>query len=110
VQLVLKVPVGKSVHLGKFTDEVIYDIKNVTDTYDGDMVDKTWTMTENGLECIGCNLENNTSSKSDKVKIKVNGKTVSVDSETDTIDWDKKDVNIKIDGDGVIIDAKDSKK
>jgi hypothetical protein len=45
-----------------------------------------------------------------KVKIKVNGKTVSVDADKDTIDWDKKDVNIKIDGNSVIIDAKDSKK
>jgi phage shock protein PspC (stress-responsive transcriptional regulator) len=110
VQLVLKVPVGKSIHLGKFTDDVIYDIKNVTNTWDGDMVGRTWTMTDEGLECIGCNLERSTVDKNDKVKIKVNGKSISVDDDKDTINWNDKDVKIRIDGDGVVIDAKDNRK
>ena len=73
------------------------------------MVGKTWTMTENGLECIGCNLENTRSINDDNVKINVNGKTVSVNGDEDTINWDDKDVKISIDGDGVVIDAKDNK-
>ncbi|MEP7264274.1 MAG: PspC domain-containing protein [Bacteroidota bacterium] len=111
VQLVLKVPIGKSVHLGRFIDDIIYDIKNVTNTWDRDMVGKTWTMTENGLECVGCNLENTSSDNdNEKVKVKVNGKTISVGTDKDTINWDNKDVKIRIDGDGVVIDAKDNRK
>jgi hypothetical protein len=108
VQLVLKVPVGKSVFLSRATDDVIYDIKNVTNTWDHDMVDKTWTMTDKGLECIGCNLDKEDDDA--HVKINVNGKNVSVDSDADTIDWDHKDVKIRINGNGVVIDAKDNKK
>lgn len=52
--ITLKVPVGKAVYFDEATygDEykVIYDIKNVTNTYDGDMVGKTWLMTEAGLK------------------------------------------------------------
>ncbi|MFK7903654.1 MAG: DUF2807 domain-containing protein, partial [Chitinophagales bacterium] len=52
--ITLKVPVGKAVYFDEalYGDryEVIYDIKNTTDTYDGDMVGKTWLMTEEGLK------------------------------------------------------------
>ena len=49
-QLTLLVPVGKSVHLKKGADHFIYDIKNTTNTYDGDMLGKTWTMFQEGLK------------------------------------------------------------
>ena len=111
IQLVLKVPIGKSIQLGKDTDEVFYDIKNVTDTYDGDMVGYTWTMTESGLECIGCNLnDDNGKNRNEHVRIQVNGKDVSVDASNDTIKWDDKDVKIHINEDGVVIDAKEKRK
>ncbi len=111
IQLVLKVPVGKSVHLGSETDRVFYDIKNVTDTYDGDMVGYTWTMTDRGLECIGCNLDDNDGkNRNEHVKIHVNGKDVSLDADNDTINWDDKDVKIHIDENGVVIDAKEKRK
>ncbi len=52
--ITLKVPVGKAVYFDKATYgdkyKVIYDVKNVTNTYDGDMVGKTWLMTEAGLK------------------------------------------------------------
>lgn len=54
VKVVLKVPVGKSVYLSGNMENFIYDIKNVTNTWDGDMINRTWTMTSKGLECIGC--------------------------------------------------------
>ena len=107
VQLVLKVPIGKSVFLSAGSDEVIYDIKNVTNTWDHDMVGKTWTMTENGLECIGCNLS--TEDNKSHVRINVNGKNVSIDAIKDSINWKEKDVKIRIGKEGVIIDAKDNK-
>ncbi|HBL74708.1 MAG: hypothetical protein A2W90_24200 [Bacteroidetes bacterium GWF2_42_66] len=49
VDIVVKVPVGKSVFLDKKMVRIIYDIENVSNTWDGDMVGKYWTMTEDGL-------------------------------------------------------------
>lgn len=49
VRFTLEVPVGKSVFLRPGSTDVIYDIKNVTNTYDDDMLGRTWTMTEKGL-------------------------------------------------------------
>jgi hypothetical protein len=110
IRMILKVPVGKSVFLGENIEDVIYDIKNVTNTWDNDMAGHTWTMTNRGLECINCNFEER-SSKSDNedVHIRVNGQEVDINSDKDTIDWDNKDVKIRIDDKGVIIDAKEKK-
>lgn len=49
VQFTLEVPVGKSVFLRHGSKHVIYNIANVTNTYDSDMLGRTWTMTEKGL-------------------------------------------------------------
>lgn len=111
-KLILKVPEGKSVFLGQEMEDIIYDIKNVTNTWDNDMVGHTWTMTARGLECLNCNLDESTSfdySQDENVKIRVNGKNIDVRSGEDTINWDNKDVKIKINGEGVVIDAKEKK-
>lgn len=116
IRLILKVPEGKSVFLGQEMEDVIYDIKNVTNTWDNDMVGRTWTMTARGLECLNCNLDETTSidynydnSNDENVKVRVNGKNINIHSNEDTINWDNKDVKIKIDGNGVVIDAKEKK-
>ncbi len=129
IQLILKVPVGKSVYLNDDIDNVIYDVQNVTNTYDGDMVGHTWTMTDKGLECLGCNLSQEKDHsgehvrvrvngedvdvkqiyKNGKVKVRVNGEDVDVKTDDDTINWDNKDVKIRINSDGVVIDAKEKK-
>ncbi|HPF89238.1 MAG: PspC domain-containing protein [Flavobacteriales bacterium] len=49
VQFTLEVPLGKSVYLRPGSKHVIHDIENVTNTYDRDMLGRTWTMTERGL-------------------------------------------------------------
>lgn len=116
IRLILKVPEGKSVFLGQEMEDVIYDIKNVTNTWDNDMVGHTWTMTPRGLECLNCNLDESTSinynysnDHDEKVKVRVNGKNIDINSDEDTINWDNKDVKIKIDGGGVVIDAKEKR-
>jgi len=108
IKLILKVPLGGSVHFSHDIDEIIYDIKNVTNTYDGEMVDKTWTMTEDGLKCIGCDLDESTQEKSTS-NVRINGKEININSKSreDTINWDNKDVKIHINKDGVMIDAKE---
>ncbi len=48
-KFLLQVPLGKSVFLRPDSKQVIYDIDNVTNTHDRDMIGRTWTMTEKGL-------------------------------------------------------------
>ncbi|MGZ3929943.1 MAG: PspC domain-containing protein, partial [Bacteroidia bacterium] len=54
LQVILKVPRGKVVRLDKSLEHFIYDVENVTNTYDGDMVNRRWVMTKDGLQCIDC--------------------------------------------------------
>ncbi len=49
VYLTLKVPEGKSVYLNEKMKNIINDIQNTENMWDGDMVGKTWTMTADGL-------------------------------------------------------------
>jgi len=49
VQILLKIPEGSTVHIGENLANIIYDIENVTNTWDRDMVGKTWTMLPEGL-------------------------------------------------------------
>ncbi|WP_423128590.1 PspC domain-containing protein [Gaoshiqia sp. Z1-71] len=50
LDITVKIPEGKSVFLDESMVEIIYDIENVSNTWDGDMVGKFWKMTELGLE------------------------------------------------------------
>ena len=112
VTVIFKVPVGKIIYLDKSLESLFYDLENVTNTYDSDMVNRRWIMTNSGLKCVDCNgIKDNSDSKnssdddsddnSDKnnndVKITVNG-----------LDIKDSDGSIKIDKDGVHIkDMKD---
>ncbi|MDQ3047594.1 MAG: PspC domain-containing protein [Bacteroidota bacterium] len=54
VKLVLKVPRNKVVFIGASMKYIIYDVDNVTNTFDHDMVNRRWLMTKDGLQCIDC--------------------------------------------------------
>ena len=54
VKVVLKVPVNHSIYLSKRMERIIFDIENVNNTLDMDMVNRTWIMTHQGLECVDC--------------------------------------------------------
>jgi phage shock protein PspC (stress-responsive transcriptional regulator) len=59
LQLILKVPVNKTVYLSERMERIIFDIDNVHNTLDSDMVGRRWIMTKRGLQCIDCDgLEN----------------------------------------------------
>jgi len=62
----LYVPVGKRVHFTGDAATVIYDVPNISNTYDEDMAGKTWIMTRNGLACESC-LSGKNSSLNDTV-------------------------------------------
>ncbi|WP_346855878.1 PspC domain-containing protein [uncultured Draconibacterium sp.] len=49
VFITVKVPQGKSIYLGDELIEIIHDIENVSNTWDGDMVGKYWEMKPEGL-------------------------------------------------------------
>ena len=57
LEVVLYLPVGYSVYLDESTIDLLNDVDNITNTWDGDMVDHTWVMTQNGLACLDCNDE-----------------------------------------------------
>ena len=54
MKLVLKVPKGKVIYLSRNMDRIIYDVENVLDVWDGDMVNRRWIMTSEGLNCLDC--------------------------------------------------------
>ena len=54
VKLTLYIPLYQVVYLDKSLKELIYDVDNVTNTYDKKMLDKKWVMLEKGLTCLDC--------------------------------------------------------
>ena len=122
VKVILKVPVGKVVYLDKSLENMLNDIDNTTNTYDGDMINRRWLMTEEGLKCIDCNgLEEEGTQeevedtlKEKNVNITVNG--VNINAKNSQVKLDGNGVNIKskntkltIDGKGIHIDTKNKK-
>lgn len=108
LSIIVKLPVGKVIYLDKTLENMIYDIENVTNTYDGDMINRRWIMTDNGLKCVDCEglisvgdhingLDEQVDIEKD-IKIDVNG--VNINAE---------DAKIKVDSNGVRINSKKSK-
>ncbi|MCC7303249.1 MAG: PspC domain-containing protein [Bacteroidia bacterium] len=54
VKIIVRVPVGKSVFLSKTLSHLLYDVPNVHDLWDEDMLNHTWNMTTEGLDCRNC--------------------------------------------------------
>ena len=54
VKIIIKVPLGKSVYFNQKIRPLMYDIDNITNTFDGDMVNHKWTMRAEGLTCNDC--------------------------------------------------------
>tara|TARA_B110000459_G_scaffold27810_1_gene27507 strand:+ start:126 stop:1682 length:1557 start_codon:yes stop_codon:yes gene_type:complete len=52
--LTLEIPVGMVVFLDHSLEDLIYDIKNVNNMWDYDMLGHYWKMEEEGLSCISC--------------------------------------------------------
>lgn len=54
VDVELRVPVGTVVFIDRTCSGLVWDVKNVSETEDRDMVDRRWIMTKYGLECVDC--------------------------------------------------------
>lgn len=64
LKLILKVPLNKVIFLSKRMEKIIFDIDNVEDAMDSDMVNRRWIMTKQGLKCLDCDgLEVSTKEK-----------------------------------------------
>jgi hypothetical protein len=49
VQITVKVPKGKMVHMGENLDQLRFDFDNINNIWDQEMTGKTWVMTPEGL-------------------------------------------------------------
>jgi hypothetical protein len=58
VNLKVNIPVGKTVYLDESLKPIIHDLKNTSDTFDDDMVNKYWTMKPEGLTLVNRALPN----------------------------------------------------
>jgi hypothetical protein len=56
VSILMLIPEGKSVYLGKNTDAILNDVQNTTNTYDRNMPENTWRMEAEGLTCTSCGI------------------------------------------------------
>ena len=92
VQLLLRVPVGGKVKLDESLKNYIYDIDNIENVLDRDMLNRTWIMTEKGLRCVDCD---GTESTLGGGELNINGDDGS---------------QIKIDENGIIINGSDGGK
>ena len=54
VEMTLYIPEKMVIYLDPSIENLIYDIKNVTDTHDSDMLGENWIMLEDGLTCLDC--------------------------------------------------------
>jgi len=54
ISMVIYLAEGDSIYLAEGTEKIIWDIHNVQNTHDRDMIGHTWTMTERGLFCTDC--------------------------------------------------------
>jgi len=108
ITVILKLPVGKIVYLDKSLENLIYDIENVSNTYDGDMVNRRWMMTENGLKCLDCDglisVDDHNNDVDEEIDIQ---KEVSIN--VNGVDINAKDAKIKVDSNGVKIHSKETK-
>jgi phage shock protein PspC (stress-responsive transcriptional regulator) len=127
VQLVLRVPVGVTVHLDRNLRRFMYDIDNIQNVFDHDMLNRKWIMTEKGLSCVDCtgrestidghNIDFNGDGEGDEdVQIdengvhihQSNGDKISIDDHGVHIRENGKDI-VKIGKKGVHINAGDEK-
>lgn len=116
-------PVGQKIFIDPSVQRLLDDIDNVSNTYDGDMVNHTWQMQTQGLVCLDkiINEEDNEPSTNNDTEdvnmsiskdgVYVNGKRVDDDDKNEkNINIDAKEVHLKINENGVSAQVKGNKK
>lgn len=115
VNIVMKVPKNKVIVLDRSLRGLIYDIDNVTGTFDSDMLGRRWIMRAEGLTCIDCNgLDTPEQPMPPAHPVIINKEGVNITAEDaqvkigkEGIHVEAKDANVKIDEKGINIKTKD---
>jgi phage shock protein PspC (stress-responsive transcriptional regulator) len=111
VQITVKVPVGKTIYLDKTLDGIIYDVDNVTNTYDKDMLERKWSMTDRGLECVDCEgIETNDGKSKVMPNVRINEKGIHIQDEGTKIEIDERGININSDNKDVKLKKRNKNK
>ncbi len=92
VDVILYVPEGQYVYFDHSSRSFLYDIKNVQDLYDADMVQHYFKMDTDGLNCTDCQ----TTKKTGDVNLKINKEGVKL-----FIKDGKDSVKVKLDENGI---------
>lgn len=71
VELTLYLPVGHSVFIDESLAEILYDVDNIQNTWDFEMANKRWIMTDRGLSCEGCSIPERSEDDHSKHRIKL---------------------------------------
>ncbi len=58
VNLKLRIPIGKTIYLDESMKSMLSDVRNTSDTFDDDMVNKYWTMKSDGLTLVNRAIPN----------------------------------------------------
>ena len=98
IDITVKVPVGMVIYLDPSLTRIIYDVDNVTNTYDQDMLKRRWKMTERGLQCVDCeNIEENDAKSKSIPDVKINANGIHIKDEVNNIEIDERGININAD-------------
>lgn len=111
VRLILKVPVGKSIYIDESMVDILHDIDNLTNTWDGDMGGHTWKMTDAGLMCTDFDFTTQKTktndSDSDNMDINIDKQGIRIQGKD--AKNNNKNVDVKIDKSGVHVKTEDEK-
>ena len=100
----LFIPTGQTIFLDKTTKSYLYDIDNIQDVYDRDMIKHYYKMTDEGLDCLDCDLNEETdvniSGDAESFNMKIDKKGVHIKIKDDS----NKKAEVKIDENGISIE------
>lgn len=120
VDIKIRLPKGKVIYFDKSVKHMLDDIDNTTNTWDGDMIERRWVMTEHGLKCIDCDgLEDLSNGDDDRYgedhsengrnRVKISGKGIEVNDDETEINIDEDGIKIKTPEKDVEIESKNKK-
>ncbi len=107
VDVKIKLPKGKVILLDKSLKGLLDNVDNVTNTWDGDMVNRRWYMSERGLKCIDCEgLDTDKEFSEIEHEIKIN-KDITINE--NEININDKNTKVKISDEGIKVTGNEEK-
>lgn len=111
VEVLIKLPKNKVIYLDNSLKKLLYDIENVNEIFDDEMVGKYWMMTANGLTCLSCTkeeLKNNNDDEDNDTDhvITINDSTANVHIDKHGIEVNSKAAHVKISSEGIKVEEK----